>query len=119
MLTDVVCKATLLNDYFRDQTLLDDSLSPPLPDPPALQHPLLESIYISPNEVSDVLKTLSLGKASGPDGINNIILIELSDQLSVPLCDLFNSSLASSRFPTQWKKANVSPLFKSGDPLYG
>ncbi len=63
-----------------------------------------------------MLKSLSVGKACGPDAVNNKILCELASQLSVPLCNLFNASLESSYFPESWKEANVSPLFKSGDP---
>ncbi len=74
----------------------------------------MEYILISPIEVSDVLKTLPIGKASGPDAINNRILRELASELSLPLCDLFNASLSTSYFPKSWKDANVSPLFKSG-----
>ncbi len=55
-------------------------------------------------------------KHAEPDAVNNRILRELSTQLSVPLCDLFNASLTSSYFPESWKEANVAPLFKSGDP---
>ena len=45
------------------------------------------------SEVLDVLKTFKLGKASGPDGINDRILIEAAGQLAPHLCDLFNQSL--------------------------
>ncbi len=61
------------------------------------------------------MKALPLGKACGPDAVNNKVLRELSTELSVPLCDLFNTSLSSSHYPESWKEANVSPLFKSGD----
>ena len=38
-----------------------------------------------------ILSSLQVGKAAGPDVINNIILKELKDVLSSPLCDLFNA----------------------------
>ncbi len=116
IVSDAHLKANVLNNYFRDQTLLDDTLSPPLPELPGLPHLPLETIIISPEEVSSILKAAPIGKASGPDAVNNKILRELSTQLSEPLCDLFNASLAASYFPESWKEANVSPLFKSGDP---
>ena len=56
-----------------------------------------------------------LGKSSGPDGINNRILKELSSELANPLCSLFNSSLSSGSFPSSWKEANVTPIFKKDD----
>lgn len=38
---------------------------------------VLGSILTSPIEVESILQTLALGKASGPDTINNMILKEL------------------------------------------
>jgi hypothetical protein len=66
-------------------------------------------------EVKDILATLNTGKASGPSGINNKVLKELSYELSTPLSDLFNYSLSKGYFPESWREANVTPLFKSGD----
>ena len=109
-------KATLLNDFFVQQTYLDDSnqgLPVLLRDP---NQPVLDSIYISPSEVKDVINVLPLGKACGPDGINNKILIESSDVISKPLCDLYNNSLNTSRVPLDWKCSNVCAVFKKGDP---
>ena len=64
-----------------------------------------------PTEVLDVLKTLKTGKASGPDGINNRILIETARQLAPHLSELFNSSLNISSVPNSRKVSNVCPLF--------
>ena len=40
---------------------------------------------------------------------------ELSNGLSTPFCSLFNQSLRSGTFPTQYKEANVCPVLKKGD----
>ena len=40
---------------------------------------------------------------------------ELSSELSVPLCTLFNQSLQIGEIPSIWKEANVCSIFKSGD----
>ena len=55
--------------------------------------PQLSHIVLSPYEVERVLETLPIGKASGPNAISNRILRELSSELSIPLCSLFNHSL--------------------------
>ena len=64
------CKATILNDYFTEQSSLDDSNA----NLPADPNFTLNSISITANEVESVLKALQKGKASGPDAINNRIL---------------------------------------------
>ncbi|XP_053388703.1 uncharacterized protein LOC128551811 [Mercenaria mercenaria] len=109
-------KADILNDYFRDQTLLSEpeNIAPELKgdiSPLSTMPP----IQVYPDEVMTVLKTLPLGKAAGPDGINNRILKELCNELSTPLADLFNKSLTSSEYPDTWKEAFVTPIFKTGD----
>ena len=76
----------------------------------------LSSIRIYPSEVKDILKTLKVGKASGADGINNIVLRQAANELATPLCHFFNVFLESCSLPSSWKTSNVCPIFKSGDP---
>ena len=93
MVIDENEKANVLNSYFANQSSIDDSLSTlPEANYPQIQSSL-DTINIMPFEVLDVLKSLRLGKASGPDGINNRILIEVAGQIAPHLCDLFNYSL--------------------------
>ena len=61
------------------------------------------------------MKTLPLGKACGPDSINNRILKETAESIFEPLTNLFNKSLETSRVPDIWKRANVSPIQKKND----
>ena len=97
------------------QTILDDS-NAVLPElPPPSYHTQLNRIIITPLEVESILKTLKLGKASGPNGLNNRVLKELSKELSSPLCSLFNQSLNCGVLPASHKIAHVSPIPKKGD----
>ena len=66
-------------------------------------------------EVESVLKSLPVAKATGPDGLSNRILRELSKELSVPYCFLFNESLSVGIVPSSYKEANVCPVPKAGD----
>ncbi|MCG7868583.1 MAG: endonuclease/exonuclease/phosphatase family protein [Candidatus Thiodiazotropha taylori] len=113
--TDECDKANILNKYFQSQTLLDETNAVP-PDiaPPPLNSEL-NTIVFTPLEVESVLKTLTVGKASGPNGLSNRILKELSFQLSVPFCSLFNQSLQTGFLPSFYKEANVCPVPKKGD----
>ena len=113
--TDDFEKANLFNNYFQGQTILDDSnaVLPELPEPSYLTS--LSSIAFDPQEVEEILRTLKTDKASGPDGLSNRILKELSHELSSPLCSLFNKSLSLGKFPSPYKDANVTPVHKKGD----
>ena len=114
-ISDSSDKAKLLNDFFVSQTSLDDSTAT-LPNTDLPANDTLHNIIITVEEVRSVLQTLTLGKSSGPDNINNRILKEISYPISKPLCDLFNYSLSHGIFPDVWKQANVSPLYKKDDP---
>ena len=113
--TDDNEKANIFNEFFRDQTLLDEHQAS-LPETKHLPPFKLDSITTTPDEVESILKSLPLGKATGPDLINNRLLKELARPLSFPLCDLFNFSLSHGLVPEVWKQANVSPIHKKNDP---
>ena len=113
--SDELEKANVLNDFFRDQTLVDDTnVDLPVIDQYVF-HSYFSSLQLTPSEVETVLKSLPIGKAAGPDGINNRILRELAVELSVPFCSVFNQSLRTGNFPACWKVSHVCPIHKSGD----
>ena len=87
-------KANLLNNFFRDQTVLNDK-DAVLPDiVPYTVQSQLQTLIFSPDEVKEILITLPIGKATGPDEISNRVLNELSSELSSPLCSFFSYSLS-------------------------
>ena len=91
--TDEYEKASIFNNYFKNQTILDDT-NAILPElPPPSYNTQLSRVVLTPLEVLSVLKTLKTGKASGPNGLKNRILKELSKEISSPFCSLFNQSL--------------------------
>ena len=108
-------KATLMNNFFVAQTELDETQATLPPDITLPEHSL-SFLSTSPFEVKTMLKSLQLGKATGPDAINNRVLKELAKPLSFPLSDLSNFSLTCGKVPLIWKVANVTPIFKKDDP---
>ena len=70
----------------------------------------LSSIVLTADEVESILKILPVAKATGPNGLSNRILRELSRELSYPYCSLFNQSLSTSHVPWSYKEANLSPV---------
>jgi len=59
------------------------------------------------------LLSLSNGKATGLDNVDNKLLRLAADQIARPLCYIINLSLITSEYPTAWKRAKVVPLPKS------
>ena len=97
-------KTNILNNFFTEQTLLDESQAT-LPQAVKNTTYHLDSIIVTPEEVRDTLKSLPIGKAAGPDLINNRLLKEFAQPLALPLSDLFNLSLSSGSVPNIWKEA--------------
>ena len=108
-------KANVLNSFFQSHTNLNEQ-NAVIPDlPAATVITPLSNIVLSPFEVESILKSLPVAKASGPDGLSNRVLRELSKELSVPFCSLFNQSLRVGTVPSSYKEANVCPVPKAGD----
>ena len=113
--SSAVEKATLLNNFFVKQTMLDIP-SNCKPDTATLpvnpnSFPFLET---TPTEVYKILSTLKTNKAAGLDNIPAALLKFCAPGISKSLICLFNRSFELSEFPTAWKEAMVIPIFKKG-----
>ena len=107
-------KADCLNSYFASISTINDS-NAVLPHLNIKTHSSLSAINVSELEVEDIIRTLVVNKASGPDFISHRMLKSVSKSVSGPLTILFNRSLSEGKFPDVWKVANVTPIFKKGD----
>ena len=104
-------KANIFNNYFNNQSTVDDTSTDPLGEPPAAKHKISNTI-IEPPVIYIILKNLNTNKATGPDGLGNKILKEAAPALAEPLCKLFNMCLTAGQIPDVWKEAHVIPLHK-------
>ena len=77
--------------------------------------PHMESITVSTNGISKLLKDLNPHKAAGPDKIKPLDLQKLCDVIAPILRVIFQRSLNTGRVPKDWSTAFVCPLFKKGD----
>ena len=114
ILTTSKDRANALNNFFAEQTVLENNntILPPL-DP--LLSGSLNTININTCMVKEMLQILKTSKSTGPDGINPKILKNTSESIAPSLSKIFNYSLKSGVFPDSWKIAQVTPLFKKGE----
>ena len=72
----------------------------------------ISDVIITKENIKKKLSKLNPNKAKGPDGIPTKILRELCEELSIPLCTLFNKSQNIGMIPKDWKAAIVTPYSK-------
>ena len=75
---------------------------------------LLPEIMVTPEAVRNKLLALNPNKSQGPDKISPRVLKEVAEEISTPLCLLFNRSLEQGILPDDWKSAEVTAIFKKG-----
>ena len=85
------------------------------PTPEIESHPLLEMspIEVHTEGVYTSVTPLKL-KATGLDKIPSRLPKELAYQIVPALTLLYNASINQGSVPSDWKKANIAPIFKKG-----
>jgi len=64
--------------------------------------------------VRDCLSDLDVHKSMGPKGMHPQVLRELADIIAELLSIIFERSWRTGEVPEDWRKANVTPIFKKG-----
>ena len=62
--------------------------------------------------IAKKIKKMKDNKSPGMNGIQPKLRKEIVEQISTPLAKLFNLSLEEGMVPSEWKEANITPLFK-------
>lgn len=70
------------------------------------------SFYFKSQDTKNVIESLKPKKSSGPDGIQNILLINLPQSAIELLTEIFNACVALSYWPTYFKVAKIIPILK-------
>ena len=73
-------------------------------------------LLCSKDELLRLLLNLSCDTATGPDGISARILKLSVHSITVPLTLIFNLSISSGIFPSDWKNSYIVPIPKSKSP---
>lgn len=108
-------KAEILADQFSSvftrEEEADTTTNPVLPQSP---YPDMLDITVSVDGVAKLLKDINISKAVGPDALPNKALKLAADTIAPMLTTIFQQSIDTGNLPSDWKKANVTPLFKKG-----
>ncbi|GAB0206849.1 mitochondrial enolase superfamily member 1 [Grus japonensis] len=67
---------------------------------------------VEEDRVRNHLGKLEMHKSMGPDGMHPQVLRELADVIAKPLSIIFERSWRTGEVPEDWRKANVTPVFK-------
>ena len=82
-----------------------------------LMTPAREPKLTNPEKVQEAISGLKVGKAPGPNGIQNRALKHLPQLAVSRLVLIYNEILVTHHFPTVWKHARVISILKPGkDP---
>ena len=79
----------------------------------------LNSFYMSPTdeaEVMQIILSLKSKRSCGKDGISNVFLKSISEQILKPLTKIINKSIETGIVPEGMKLAKIVPSYKSKEP---
>ena len=72
----------------------------------------LSAVELSTYDILKIIRNLNPNKAHGHDMIRIRMLKIYDESICKPLGIIFRSCLQNGKFPSEWKKANVVPVFK-------
>ena len=106
-------KTTLGSPHWKARVSFSRTIWPRPPPPPP--PPPIANLDITTTGVERLLARLDPNKASGPDNISCRILKELAVELAPALTAILNQSIDSGSLPTEWTKANVTPIYNKAN----
>jgi hypothetical protein len=108
--TEVSGQAELFNCYFKQQFSELNSYEIPI-DSSDSNDCLID---FGPGRIVTMIQNLKPSKAMGPDNINRKVLKNCIHTLAPTLSLLSNLFYSSGSLPSEWKLANVDPVYKKG-----
>ena len=116
IITEGFLMAENLNEYFSLVFTREDSSALPVPETKfeGRESDYLGQLIVTPKMVAKKIRDMKENKSPGVDGIPPKLLLEIVEQISIPLATVFNLSIEEGVVPLEWKEANIIPLFKKG-----
>ena len=116
IITEGFLMAENLNEYFSSVFTREDTSALPVQ---ATKFEGRESDYVgqlivTPKMVAKKIRDMKENKSPGVDGIPPKLLLEIVEQISIPLATVFHLSIYEGVVPLEWKEANIIPFFKKG-----
>ena len=106
-------KAEMFNETFCSVFTKEDLDN--IPDKGHSPYQSMPNIHVTLNGVIKCVKRLNPKKACGPNKMPILALQETVNEIAPVLQNIFQQSLNESKTPSDWKKANIVPIFKKGD----
>ena len=106
----------ILNRYFSSVFTREDMSNVPCALGPTeiSEKCTINDIEINEQRISKAIDHLKNNKAAGVDDLNSSFIKGCSSGIVKPLNLIFKQSLVTGQIPCDWKKANVTAIFKKG-----
>ena len=76
-----------------------------------LTHHRLESVSLDPAKILSIIRAFDVSQAHGWDNVS-VSTVKICDE---SLVNIFQFSLETGSFPSNWKRGNVVPIYKKGN----
>ena len=105
-----------LNEFFNSVFTREDISALPVPETKfeGRVSDYLGQQIVTPKMVAKKIRDMKDNKSPGVDGIPPKLLLEIIEQISIPLTTVFNLSFEDGVVPLERKEAKIIPLFKKG-----
>ena len=115
IITEGFLMAENLNEYFSSVFTREDIALPVTETKfEGRESDYLGQLIVTPKMLAKNIRDMKDNKSPGVDEIPLTLLLEIVEQISIPLATVFNLALEEGVVPLEWKEANIIPLFKKG-----